>query len=126
MKPVLIIALTVLVIILAGTCTLYYLKAESAEISQQLDALEQAVSLKQWPQAKTIGESLSKTWHTTSTIWSMLIDHYEIDSINIYLAELRSYINTEEQNQALSRISSLKVLIEHIPEKESLTLKNIF
>lgn len=126
MKPVLIIVLTILVIISAGTYILYSLKAESAEISQQLNALEQAVSLKQWPQARTAGENLSKTWRNTSTVWSMLIDHYEIDSINIYLAELESFIDTKEQHQALSRISSLKVLVEHIPEKESLTLKNIF
>ncbi len=126
MKPILIIFLTVLAVISIGIYTLNYLKNESAGISHQLDTLEEKVRSGQWEQAEALYAVLSKSWKQSRVIWSTLIDHFEIDSINIELAELGSYIETGERSDALSKIASLKILVDHIPEKEAFTLSNVF
>jgi hypothetical protein len=56
----------------------------------------------------------------------MLVDHYEIDNIELLLSQLASFVKNKNKNDALSCVSSLKTLIKHIPDKESLSLKNIF
>ena len=59
-------------------------------------------------------------------MWAILIDHTEIDNIDMALAKIEQYIKTGEKGLALGELSSLELLIRHIPDKEKLSLENIF
>jgi len=126
LKPLIIIA-ALIVIIIAGSCfTLSALGSESQRLAQSLSELEQDIEKQNWEAAsEKLGEFHSK-WDKVSSIWSMLVDHYEIDSIELALAQLAAYVKTRDKNEALSRMSSLRTLIKHIPEKEAFSLQNIF
>lgn len=125
MKPLIIIIFLVAVIIIGGCLTLYALDSESQRLDADLSRLEGEIKNQNWDAAEKELEEFHRKWDKTSTLWSMLIDHYEIDNIELALSELVSYVKTRDKNEALAQMSSLRVLIKHIPEKEAFSLKNV-
>ena len=126
MKSILIIIVLTAAIITGGFLMLDLLDSESQKLTDSLSELEADIEKQNWESASRKLEDFHKNWDEISVPWSMLIDHYEIDNIELVLSQLASYVKTEDKNEALSRMSSLKTFIKHIPEKESFRLKNIF
>lgn len=126
MKPLIITAALTVLIVAGGYMTLYTLDTESQKLTGSLTALEEAIENQKWDTASKKLKEFHNKWDKTSSLWSMLIDHYEIDNIELLLSQLVSYVKNRDKNEALSRMQSLKTLIKHIPEKESFSLKNVF
>ena len=126
MRPLIIIIVLTLLIIAGGCLTLHVLNSESQRLSSSLDELEQDIEKQNWDEASEKLKEFHEKWDKVSTLWSMLIDHYEIDNIELVLSQLISYAENKDKSEALSQMSSLKTLIKHIPAKESFSLKNIF
>lgn len=125
MKPLIIIALLSALIIAGGCLSLYTLDSESKRLDDNLSKLESDIERQNWEDASEKLENFHKKWDRISSFWSMLIDHYEIDSIELALSQLASYVKTRDKSEALSQMSSLRALIKHIPAKEAFSLKNI-
>ena len=126
MKPLIIIIVLTALIVAGGALTRYSLSSESQRLDESLSALESEIENQNWDAALKKLEEFHTKWDKTSSLWTMLIDHYEIDNIELVLSKLVSYVKTQDKNEALSQMSSLKTLIKHIPEKESFNFKNIF
>jgi predicted PurR-regulated permease PerM len=126
LKPLIIIILLTILIVAGGFMALYTLNSEAQSLDSDLLTLEEAIKNQNWDTASEKLEEFHSKWNKTSSLWSMLIDHYEIDNIELLISQLGSYVKNKDKNEALSNMSSLKTLIKHIPEKESLSLKNIF
>lgn len=126
MKSMWIVAFFILIIIIGSYYTMNTLNSESQKLSVLLDKIEQEVNSKNWEKADSNCQSFNNQWSSISKMWCMLIDHYEIDNVNISLAELKSFIETHDDKEALSRLSVLKLMIHHIPDRESFQFKNIF
>lgn len=125
MKPLIIIISLVVLIVAGGAITLYALNSESQRLDDSLSVIEEAIENQNWDNAFKDLEEFHSKWDKTSPLWSMLVDHYEIDNIELLLSQLASYVKNKNKNDALTSISSLKTLIKHIPDKESLSPKNI-
>lgn len=126
MKP-LIITITLTALIVTGGCiTGYTLNSESEKLNDSLAALEEEIENQNWDSASKKLEEFHSKWDKISSSWSMLIDHYEIDSIELLLSQIVAYVKNQDKTEALANMSSLKTLIKHIPEKEAFNLKNIF
>jgi hypothetical protein len=120
------LALFFLILIIAGSLmTIYYINHQSDALQNQLVELERQVDRENWDIANSRYNDFKENWDKVDHIWSMLIDHYEIDNINMNLGELEAFIKTMNKEDALAKISSLQWLVKHIPEKEFPTLKNI-
>jgi predicted PurR-regulated permease PerM len=126
LKPLIIIIVLTTLIVTGGYLTIYALGSESQRLDNNLSALESDIEKQNWAAAMKKIEEFHSKWDKTSSLWSMLIDHFEIDNIELALSQLISYVKTQDKNEALSKMSSLKTLIKHIPEKESFNLKNVF
>ena len=126
MKPLIIIISLTILIVAGGSITLYLLNSESQRLDDSLSSLGEAIENGNWDNASKNLKEFNSKWDRTSSLWSMLVDHYEIDNIELLLSQLASYVKNKNKNDALSSVSSLKTLIKHIPEKESLSLKNVF
>ncbi|MDD3705956.1 MAG: DUF4363 family protein [Clostridiaceae bacterium] len=125
MKPLIIIISLVVLIVAGGAITLYALNSESQRLDDSLSVIEEAIENQNWDNASKDLKKFHSKWDKTSPLWSMLVDHYEIDNIELLLSQLASYVKNKNKNDALTSISSLKTLIKHIPDKESLNPKNI-
>lgn len=120
-----IIVILTAVIIAGGCLSLYTLDSESQSLDRELSELKADIENQNWVIAEKKLEEFHGNWDKTSNVWSMLVDHYEIDNIELALSQLASFVKTKERSEALSQISSLKTFIKHIPEKEAFKLKNI-
>lgn len=112
-------------LIVSGVMSYNMIYSQAENMKEKIEALEQSIESENWEVALKQYKSIDKEWTKTKDKWSVLIDHFEIDHINIVLAELHSYIKSKEQTDSLSKIHSLEILFAHIPDKESFTLKNI-
>ena len=125
LKPLIIIISLAILIVSGGFITLYALNSEAQRLDEDLSTLEETIKNQNWDTASEKLEDFHSRWDKVRSLWSMLIDHYEIDNIELLLSELVSYVDNKDKNESLSRMSSLKTLIKHIPKKESFNLENI-
>lgn len=125
MRYILLAALFLLIIIVGSVVTIYYVQNEADLLQEQLVAIEKCIYEENWKKAYTLYKSFEEKWFDIDHKWSMVIDHTEIDYINMDLGELEAFIKTEDKSSALAKLSSLKLLVDHIPERERPSLKNI-
>lgn len=126
MKPLMIIIAATLIIVVSGWLSLSALDSESERMDHQLKELKSEIENQDWTAAEDKLEEFHSKWDKTSKLWSMLVDHYEIDNIELVLSQLASFVKTKDRSEALSQLSSLRTFVKHIPEKEAFRLKNIF
>lgn len=109
-----------------GTFSYYYIDNTAQQLVTKIKLVEQNGNKEDWQQAEQEFAVLHETWNTASSKWTALVDHHELDSINISLAKVREYIKTKDMPGFRTEVAELKILIRHIPEKDAVNLKNIF
>lgn len=106
--------------------TLSYLDNSAQEMLQLVDDLESIVKKENWSSTEAPLKSIVSLWKKVEKRWTIVLDHRETDEIELTLARLKSFVETQEQGSALAELSALRFLLEHIPGKEQLLLHNIF
>ncbi|MGB7606630.1 MAG: DUF4363 family protein [Lutisporaceae bacterium] len=126
MKSILLSAIFLAAIIIGSLASIYYISNQSETMLELLTTLEKHIDSEDWDEANSTFKNFKDNWTKIDPKWSMLIDHYEIDYINMNLGELDAFIKSKDKTNALAKMSSLQLLVKHIPEKEYVNLKNIF
>lgn len=96
---------------------------------QMLDEIgrtETAISAARWDEAAAGIDSIKGAWEKHQRWWTVFIDHDEIDNIDTALTRTEQYVKARESALADGELAVLKLMLEHIPEKERVNLKNIF
>ncbi len=99
---------------------------DSVRLGQAIDGVMENVKAQSWGQAENKLNQLNNSWEEVKHIWSALIDHQEIDNIDVTLSRLQKLVETRDVSSSVSEAAALKKFIDHIPEKESLNMDNIF
>jgi len=126
MKSILIIAIALSLILGAGYFTMSEVSRTAHILISHSDQMKSSIENGNWEQAQDNFKEFSIFWHNAESMWTILLNHNEIDNIDISLAKIEQYIKARETGLALGEMAILKLLIKHIPEKEKLTLENIF
>ncbi len=113
------------VVISFGVWTNQSLAASARDLTHQIDAIANEVQNNRWAGAVAKTNALKKTWGKKATWWPMILEHQEIDNIEFSLARVREYVAARSNPLARGQLSELKLMINHIPRKEELTLQNI-
>ena len=118
----------ILLILVIGTSmfTLSILSKNALDLEQQINEIESYTVNKDWSSAEESLSIIEENWNKVEKTWAVLLDHMEIDNIDISLIKMAEYIKTKDSALALAEISALKQYVKHIPEKESFNLKNLF
>lgn len=106
--------------------TLSYLDNSSQEMLTLINNLENNIKSESWSDTEIPLKDIVSRWDKVEKSWTIVLDHRETDEIELTLARLKSFINSQEQGDALAELSALRFLLEHIPGKEKLLLRNIF
>jgi|LSQX01.3.fsa_nt_gb Txe/YoeB family toxin of Txe-Axe toxin-antitoxin module len=120
------IVILTLSIILFSVYTQKLLYNDSAKLEKSIDEIIQSTKSQSWEQAENKMHQLNKDWQEIKGTWSSLIDHQEIDNIDITISRLQILIETKDISSSTSEAAALKKYVNHIPEKENLTIDNIF
>lgn len=106
--------------------TQHYLETSSEAILKEINLYEGQVKEEIWQEAEASLDKINSHWHRIKTKWKVVLDHRETDEIGLALGRLESFTFVEDQGAALAELYALRFLLEHIPKKERLLLRNIF
>jgi len=95
------------------------------EMTTILEKVEENVLGLEWEQAELSMEEFFKKWNKKHFVWSLLIEHSEIDSIDISICHIRAYMKLQNSTEAYVEIKALFKYLKHIPETEKLTIQNL-
>jgi hypothetical protein len=117
----------IVVLLLGGSLATYrYIETTSHSLENQLKTVEQSAAARKWENAQKELNTAQLRWDKTKNWWTVLLDHKEIDSIDISMKRLEKYIETQDVSLSLGEVSALKLLVNHINDTEKFTLRNIF
>jgi len=125
MKILIAAALIFILLLGFGITAGYYIDNTAASLMNGTSAVEQSIQVRKWSEAKEEFSRLNTSWNKISPKWMVLIDHQELDNINMTMARAEEFMKTRYVPGAMSELAQLKLLFKHIPENESVNLKNI-
>lgn len=109
----------------SGLLVQWNLQKNTDRLTQKLKKVEAAVKKGEWSQGTAALKQVHSSWEKTKPVWSMLIHHREIDSIDEALVKAEAAIQTESGSESRIELNSLRHLLEHVPKRESFNLVNI-
>lgn len=112
-------------IIVAGMIMSRYLDTSANRLLKEVMAVQTALEDEDWQQSLDGIVTLREHWRRVETMWTIILDHAEIDNIWLSVARVEAAVNARDKEAAEQELGALKVLIEHIPEKESPSFENI-
>jgi hypothetical protein len=98
----------------------------SQVLTSHLDKIENNVYTNNWDIIEAEFKVINQKWKKELKLLTLVLDHQELEKINLSLMKFKGYIEIKNKPLALGESSNLKYLINHIREKESLSLDNIF
>ncbi|ACL21290.1 DUF4363 family protein [Desulfitobacterium hafniense] len=126
LRTYLIAGIIILILVLGGYWQNSYISESTYTLTEKLVNVEEQIRAKSWSNANQEIEKFSQDWNGIKKFWSILLDHQEIDEIELSLIRLEQYIKENETVLSLGELSALRLLVDHIADKGMITLQNIF
>lgn len=118
-------SIVISILLIAGAFAYFYtLDITSKKLTNEINSIQASALSDDWSDANQLLSDFKSEFKTKGKVLSTLIDHYEIDSISMSLEKLIQYGKFEEKPEFMAELSSLSLLIEHLPEKEKLNMQN--
>ena len=71
-------------------------------------------------------KNISNKWEENQKKLAYYIEHDELEKVHTAIVKMKSYIETDNYSEAMAELEDGKFVIEHIQEKNSFNLQNIF
>ncbi len=121
-----IITIIILIIFIVSAFVLHrYIDTSCDGLLDNVKELHVSVEKDRWSDSKKQLSDLNEEWENTKKRWQLFLEHYEMDDIDIVLSRLEQYLEIKDKPSALSETAELRVLINHIKDKEGFMLENI-
>lgn len=103
-----------------------WLDRTADQFNQQLDEVELNLNAGDWDQSLLSLKKVRKNWEKVKPYWAILTNHKEIDLIEESLTKTIRAASCKSSTDALINLGILRHSVKHIPEKERLSLENVF
>lgn len=124
-----IICIIIVVVIFLGNSTIQkYTKESVSEISNGLMQLREDLTNQNVENNKAkekMNEVYSK-WEKKHDKLAYFIEHDELEKVETDLVSIKSYIETQEYEQAVGELDKGAFVLKHIEDKYAFNLQNIF
>ncbi|MTI47361.1 MAG: DUF4363 family protein [Firmicutes bacterium] len=120
--------ISIILILLIGIGWLFVLDSVTESTDFFIDSLEKLsedINNNNWESANNQFQKIEKKWNEIRDNWSVLLDHHEIDNIDLSMSKANQYVKSKSDVLSLGEIETLKKLFGIVKENESLTLTNI-
>ena len=127
MREIIIILFILIIIICGAIYTQNYLNNSSNVLLNDLQDLKHSMEDKNISNQELMRKSdkIYENWNNISKKWSNIALHEEIDMIETALIRMKSKIKIGQLDESLEDIETSIFLINHINEKEKISIKNI-
>ena len=96
------------------------------EIRETFSKIENEIVKQNIEQIKIELENISNKWEEKQKRLAYYIEHDELEKVHTAIVTMKSYIKTNDFASAMAELEEGKFVIEHIKEKNSFNLQNIF
>lgn len=97
----------------------------SSQYVQQLTTAQQLARQENWPQARSITQSVFQSWEEHSFFLHSLLRHSDTDQILLSFRSVEEYLRLEEMDQYAAANAQLITQLELMAEMEYPTLENV-
>lgn len=127
-KEVVISTIIIIVIIILNIITQNYTKNTVSQMKMYLDSTKEEL-VKEEPDYDMALEKAKETfekWEELDEIIVLYTEHSEIEKISTAIISMQSFIEMEDDSQAVDSIDRCNYILENIESKERLSIDNIF
>lgn len=127
-KEIVVCFLVVIFIISIDLISNNYTKKTFSNINEKLNNLRNEM-IKENKDENKIADNLKKVeqeWNKNLNLLSCYIEHNELEKVIRQLTLIKGNIDLEEYSQAVPQLDECVFLINHIKDKESLLIRNLF
>ncbi|MDP4161174.1 MAG: DUF4363 family protein, partial [Bacillota bacterium] len=100
-----------------------YIQTTTHNLVLQLETIEQLISTQNWKAADMELGNVQQRWDNNKTWWTVLLDHQEIDTIDLSMKRLEKFVETQSTSLSQGEVSALKLLYDHIADSDQLNLR---
>lgn len=127
-KEIIVCILVVILIFSMDLLSNNYTKKVFFSINDSLGNLRNEM-LKEDKDVNKINDEITKIeqeWNSKLNLLSCYIEHNELEKVARQLTLIKGNIDVEEYNQAVPQLDDCVYVINHIKDKESLLIRNLF
>ncbi len=125
MKVLASVMITLILIVGAGFWLNHELQMSTNELIQQIDQVSLQIKGSDWQKAMEQTDKLEQVWEEKAKWWPIFLEHQEMDNIEFAMAIFKEYVTSKNNALSMGQLSEIRLMIEHIPEKEEVNIKNI-
>lgn len=96
------------------------------EITEIFDKIEEKISKNDVEGAKNEIKKISSKWEEKQKKLAYYIEHDELEKVHTAIVLMKSYTKTKDFPSAMAALEEGEFVLEHIQEKNSFNLQNIF
>lgn len=96
------------------------------EITGIFGKIEENISKQDIEQINNEVKNISSKWEEKQKKLAYYIEHDELEKVHTAIVTMKSYIETDNFSAAMAELEEGKFVLEHIQEKNSFNLQNIF
>jgi len=97
-----------------------------SEVTEMFDKIEENISKRDIEQIDNEIKNIETKWEEKQKKLAYYIEHDELEKVHTAIVKMKSYVESENFSEALAELEDGKFVIEHIQEKNSFNLQNIF
>jgi len=101
------------------------LQKSTNKLLQQIDQVSMEIEENNWKAAVEQTDKLEESWEKEAKWWPVFLEHQEMDNIEFSMAKFKKYVDSNSNSLSMGQLSEMRIMIEHIPRKEAINLKNI-
>ncbi|MCO8192862.1 MULTISPECIES: DUF4363 family protein [Anaerofustis] len=103
-----------------------FIKESSIKLENNIDEIVYYLNKNDDENVEKSFNELKEQTIESKKVWFLIINHEEIDNVDVKIKECEGYIKKEADNELLASLNSLKFYINNIYEREKVNIPNIF
>lgn len=127
-KEIIIVVIIVILIIIGHITTQNYTKKFFENISISLEKIEEKIDNDNIEEQNLKNEldDIQEKWNEKYDILAYYIEHDELEKVETQLISMNANIKVQDYDKTIEELEKCKFILEHIKDKDSLKLVNIF
>lgn len=129
MKKEIIITIIIIICIIAiEIMTQNYTDKGLDDVSEKLAELKEQAMSKEVPNEELIKttEEIDEFWKKKDDVFSFYLEHEELEKISTQIRTIKADFESDLEEEVIPEIEKGIYILEHLKEKQKLTLKNVF
>ena len=116
MKWLLLTAAALMLILFATAGVWLYLTDSAEQICRELEGLEETIGSEDWERAEAVCGQAEAQWEQVRPRWAVLIDHGEMEDVEIGFTDLAGAVRRRARDEALKELTELKFFLRRAAE----------